>query len=206
MRDYDARMKAYAASVCASVPTSYDDSGLVARVSALEASVANLASLLNTETQKQSPLVSCARLYYTVAAGTDGQNIVGAATTTVELNGSVDPDGIVTLASNQFKLYPGVYCVVADVGIYQEDNSAHPFILQLYEVDRSLELAYRSVHLESDTEYVHGCLVHCWDVDVSRSYEIQIVSDASANAYLGQAVNLVGVAEYHTQVQIIKLS
>lgn len=150
-----------------------------------------------------------ARLYYSTAGGGAAQAILAGGPTTVFVNGKTDPNSIVPLlAANEFTLNPGTYNITAIVPLYCETNTAYSFQLQLYDVTNATTIAYQSCRKEGDTEAFTFLITHPILITVATTFRIQILADAGLAhvCTLGQPVTLGGIAEYYTQVNVIKLA
>lgn len=139
------------------------------------------------------------------ASGTAGGTSVATASTTSVLNNKVrDPNGLCTLASNQFTLAAGVYSITA----FKELTGSSSGRISLFNVTASAELV-GGLNIYSNNVTVpssgHMVLNGVFTVAASQALEIRYYADAArATDGLGAAVSS-GAVERYCQVLLRKV-
>ena len=139
------------------------------------------------------------------SSGTTGGGY-GTANTWVtrDLNTEVDPDGIVTLSSNQFTLGRGRYLISFSAPMYEVED----FHSRLYDVTNSAERAVGNSQFANpggwETPF-YSC--GSWAVNLTgdTTYRIESIAESAAGTDgLGKHAGVSGVSEVYTTVEITK--
>lgn len=154
-----------------------------------------------SESDAQIPL---AKIYYQLPAGDDG--VIDSVGKIVALNNEVDPDGIVTLASNEMTLGAGTYEIEATARFFFPGHTGE-FVFYLYDVTNAAVIdwmgySYKDAH--EITVILKGVRV---TPAVSTSYVLKWeATTARYPTKNGQAGSLSPSGERYNQVIIRKLA
>ena len=135
---------------------------------------------------------------------TNGGTFTQGAWRTRDLNTEVsDPDGIVTLSSNQFTLGAGTYLIAWECPCYRVDFNKS----RLYDITGSAVIESGMSNYSEDTGQYHGISIGSTVVTITASnvYEIQHFCSVTRNNDGFGVRGSVGVERY-TRVTITKLS
>lgn len=138
------------------------------------------------------------------AANTGGGTFTSGAWRTRDLNTETDPDGIVTLASNQFTVAAGTYNIYVRAPAYSTTGARHK--AKLWDDTNSADLiigssAYIGADDQSDS-IVMGQIILEESTDLEVQHQTQ-----TTEATLGFGVQSnFGVAEVYTEVWIEKIA
>lgn len=135
---------------------------------------------------------------------TDGGTFTSGAWRTRDLNTEIaDPDGIVSIASNQFTLGAGDYLIEASAPVYRTDR--HVIRLQNITAGTTVqigssEFSYRDEHITN-----RSFLTARVSITGSTTFEIQHRAQTTSSTFgLGVDSGLTGVESIYTVVKIYK--
>jgi len=140
------------------------------------------------------------------------QNTVGGAYGTANvwvtrtLNTEVDPDGIVSLSSNQFTLGRGRYLIQFSAPGFEVTT----FHSRLYDVTNSAERALGNSQYANESGWetpFYSCGAYAVNLTGDTTFRVEFIAAGNANSAdgaLGIAANISGVSEVYTTVQITK--
>lgn len=138
------------------------------------------------------------------AANTAGGGYTLGSFVTRDLNTKVDPNGIVSLTSNQFVLQAGTYRISANVPMY----SAGSFVSKLRNITDSTDTAVGTpeiVNVSADRDSARSLINEVFTITSAKTFEIQSRGTATQGTNgLGFPANL-GVSEVYTVVEIEKI-
>lgn len=183
----------------AAVATLIDDDTMATATATNIPSAESVKAYVDTNSAK----VSVARLSYTVAANTAGYSLTSGAFRTVPVNTEdFDPDGIVTLSSNQFTLAAGTYMIhcIADINYGTSNNNTKA---RLYNVTDSTNVLLGSTTFATPNQGTGvPCVVGAFTIGASKALEFQIRVSANTTA---TAASNYGISEVYTQILITKV-
>ena len=123
--------------------------------------------------------------------------------TTRDLNTEYDPDGIVSLSSNQFTLGRGRYLIVFSGPAYNCGN----FHSRLYDVTNSAERSLGNSQYANtggwETPF-YSCASWAGKLTGDTTYRIETIAENSVGDGHGRPSNISGVSESYTTVEITK--
>lgn len=147
--------------------------------------------------------LSVARLTYTVAANTAGYALTSGAFRTIPVNTEdFDPNGIVSLSSNQFTLAAGTYTIqcFAEVNYGTSNNNTKA---RLYNVTDGVDVLLGSTTFATPNQGTGvPCVVGAFTIGAGKALEFQVRVSANTTA---MAASNFGVSEVYTQILITKV-
>ena len=147
---------------------------------------------------------SVAILSHVTAHNVGGGDLTAGAFRTRPLNTEVDPDGIVTLSSNQFTLAAGTYAIDWTCDGYSVDHH----VSQIYDITNSATLILGSASYAKSTVNVANVTYghHIFTITSTTTYELQHQSSTTkASNGMGNMTNLSGINSTHAFVKITKV-
>lgn len=138
------------------------------------------------------------------AQNTAGGGFTAGSYVTRDLNTELfDPDGIVSIASNQFTLGAGKYII--DFRAPGRDSQDHR--CRLRDITNTTTIALGNNIFSDNNDTVISLSIGSAYVDISSSttYEIQHFADVAIGNGFGTAINVSGEAEIYTIVKILKV-
>ena len=135
---------------------------------------------------------------------TDGGTFTSGAWRTRDLNTEIaDPDGIVSIASNQFTLGAGSYLIEASAPTYRTDR--HVTRLQNITAGTTVQLGSSEFSYSGDNVQTRSVLVARVIITGSTTFEIQHRSQTSSATFgFGVDTGMTGVESIYTVVKIYK--
>lgn len=142
---------------------------------------------------------SAAVLRHTEAQNTSGGSYTNGAWRTRTLNDEIDPDGIVTLSTNEFTLAAGSYAIMAQCTAYNVGDIR----IRIYDVTNSSAagLGMTGTTEPRNTSHTAAAAV---TIAGSTAYRIEMLADNTNNFGIGIATNM--DTEVYTIVTIVKVA
>ena len=146
-------------------------------------------------------------LRYAPASATAPQSIPNTTDTTVVLDGAAtfDPDGILTVGSNQFSLVAGKYLVRARTRVYGMDAGSARFYL--YNKTDAAEVTggsdtYTAVTADED---VYDLMINVGlNLTATKAFDLRVWHNFGAAKNLGVAASLAGKKETYVTIEVIR--